>query len=71
MTGRTDWWIPLLPLLARRGLPRPDPDGDDPRGAAAPPASVFTIGFGGSMGLEGPSIYSGSAIGDWVEKGSM
>jgi CIC family chloride channel protein len=31
-------------------------------------ASVVTIGLGGSMGLEGPSIYAGSAIGDLVER---
>ncbi|MEO8425467.1 MAG: chloride channel protein, partial [Actinomycetota bacterium] len=31
-------------------------------------ASISTIGLGGSMGLEGPSIYSGSAIGDWAER---
>jgi CIC family chloride channel protein len=32
-------------------------------------ASVLTIGLGGSMGLEGPSIYAGAAIGDAVERG--
>jgi len=31
-------------------------------------ASIATIGLGGSMGLEGPSIYAGSAIGDAVER---
>jgi CIC family chloride channel protein len=31
-------------------------------------ASVATIAFGGSMGLEGPSIYVGSAIGDNAER---
>jgi CIC family chloride channel protein len=31
-------------------------------------ASAATIGFGGSMGLEGPSIYVGAAIGDAVER---
>jgi CIC family chloride channel protein len=29
-------------------------------------ASVFTIGFGGSAGLEGPSINAGAAVGSWV-----
>jgi CIC family chloride channel protein len=31
-------------------------------------ASVATIAFGGSMGLEGPSIYVGSAFGDNAER---
>ncbi len=31
-------------------------------------ASVVTIGLGGSMGLEGPSIYAGASIGDLVER---
>jgi chloride channel protein, CIC family len=31
-------------------------------------ASIATIGLGGSMGLEGPSIYAGAAIGDAVER---
>jgi CIC family chloride channel protein len=31
-------------------------------------ASLATIGFGGSMGLEGPSIYLGAAIGSWAER---
>ncbi len=30
-------------------------------------ASLLTIGTGGSLGLEGPSIYAGSAIGSWAE----
>jgi chloride channel protein, CIC family len=29
-------------------------------------ASVFTIGFGGSAGLEGPSINSGAVVGSWL-----
>jgi CIC family chloride channel protein len=29
-------------------------------------ASVTTVGSGGSAGLEGPSIYSGAAIGSWL-----
>lgn len=29
-------------------------------------ASVTTVGFGGSAGLEGPSIYGGGAIGSWL-----
>jgi len=29
-------------------------------------ASVATLGFGGPMGLEGPSIYLGTTIGSWV-----
>jgi CIC family chloride channel protein len=33
-------------------------------------ASVATIGLGGSMGLEGPSIYVGAAIGDAVDRRS-
>jgi CIC family chloride channel protein len=31
-------------------------------------ASVCTIGLGGSMGLEGPSIYVGASIGDAIER---
>jgi len=30
-------------------------------------ASIATISLGGSMGLEGPSVFVGAAIGDWVE----
>ena len=30
-------------------------------------ASVFTLGFGGSLGYEGPSIYLGAAIGSGLE----
>jgi chloride channel protein, CIC family len=29
-------------------------------------ASVTTIAFGGSMGLEGPSIYAGARAGSWL-----
>jgi chloride channel protein, CIC family len=29
-------------------------------------ASVMTIGFGGSVGLEGPSIYAGAGVGSWL-----
>jgi chloride channel protein, CIC family len=29
-------------------------------------ASVATIGFGGSVGLEGPSIYAGAGVGSWL-----
>jgi len=29
-------------------------------------ASVTTIGFGGSVGLEGPSIYAGAGAGSWL-----
>jgi chloride channel protein, CIC family len=29
-------------------------------------ASVSTIGFGGSVGLEGPSIYAGAGVGSWL-----
>jgi CIC family chloride channel protein len=29
-------------------------------------ASLATLGFGGPMGLEGPSIYIGTSIGSWV-----
>ena len=29
-------------------------------------AAVFTVGFGGSAALEGPSIYGGAAIGSWI-----
>jgi CIC family chloride channel protein len=29
-------------------------------------AAITTVGFGGSAALEGPSIYSGAAIGSWV-----
>jgi CIC family chloride channel protein len=31
-------------------------------------AALATIGLGGSLGLEGPSIYVGSAIGGWAER---
>ncbi|MGZ4132658.1 MAG: chloride channel protein, partial [Actinomycetota bacterium] len=31
-------------------------------------ASVATLGFGGAMGLEGPSIYLGAAIGTWLHR---
>lgn len=29
-------------------------------------AALFTVGFGGSAALEGPSIYGGGAIGSWL-----
>ena len=31
-------------------------------------ASVTTLGFGGAMGMEGPSIYAGSAIGAMIQR---
>ena len=31
-------------------------------------ASVTTLGFGGAMGMEGPSIYAGSAIGSMIQR---
>jgi CIC family chloride channel protein len=31
-------------------------------------ASVATLGFGGAMGLEGPSIYVGASIGTWLHR---
>lgn len=31
-------------------------------------ASVATLGFGGAMGLEGPSIYLGAAVGTWLHR---
>lgn len=31
-------------------------------------ASIATIGYGGALGLEGPSIYAGSAIGSGVQR---
>ncbi|MCL6471818.1 MAG: chloride channel protein [Firmicutes bacterium] len=31
-------------------------------------ASVLTIGFGGSAGMEGPSIYIGSSIASWLKR---
>src|SRR5262245_57418358 len=31
-------------------------------------ASIATIGYGGALGLEGPSIYAGSAIGASVQR---
>jgi CIC family chloride channel protein len=31
-------------------------------------ASILTIGFGGSAGMEGPSIYAGGSIGPWLWK---
>ena len=30
-------------------------------------ASVATLGFGGALGFEGPSIYMGAGIGEWLE----
>jgi H+/Cl- antiporter ClcA len=31
-------------------------------------AAVATLGFGGSMGYEGPAIYAGSSIGSWLQR---
>lgn len=31
-------------------------------------ASVATLGFGGALGYEGPSIYMGAAIGTWLQR---
>jgi CIC family chloride channel protein len=31
-------------------------------------ASVATLGFGGALGFEGPSIYIGAGIGSWIER---
>ncbi len=31
-------------------------------------ASFLTLAFGGSMGLEGPSIYAGASLGDWFQQ---
>jgi chloride channel protein, CIC family len=31
-------------------------------------ASIATLGFGGAMGFEGPSIYIGAGIGSWLER---
>ncbi len=31
-------------------------------------ASVTTLGFGGPMGLEGPSLYGGSALGSFIQR---
>ena len=31
-------------------------------------AAVATVGFGGAAGLEGPSLYIGSSLGDWVAR---
>jgi CIC family chloride channel protein len=31
-------------------------------------ASIATLGFGGAMGFEGPSIYLGAAIGTWLHR---
>lgn len=40
---------------------------DSPRSAVAKTAAaLFTVGFGGAAGLEGPSMYIGSAIGGWL-----
>ncbi len=33
-------------------------------------AGVATMGFGGALGLEGPSIYAGSSIGLWIHEKS-
>jgi CIC family chloride channel protein len=34
-------------------------------------ASFFTLGFGGAMGLEGPSLYAGAAIGSLAQRRFM
>jgi CIC family chloride channel protein len=31
-------------------------------------ASIATLGFGGALGFEGPSIYIGAGIGSWIER---
>jgi chloride channel protein, CIC family len=31
-------------------------------------ASISTLGFGGALGFEGPSIYIGAGIGSWIER---
>lgn len=31
-------------------------------------AAVATLGFGGSMGYEGPAIYAGASIGSWLQR---
>jgi chloride channel protein, CIC family len=31
-------------------------------------ASIATLGFGGALGFEGPSIYIGAGIGAWIER---
>lgn len=31
-------------------------------------ASIATLGFGGALGFEGPSIYIGAGIGTWIER---
>jgi CIC family chloride channel protein len=31
-------------------------------------ASVATLGSGGALGLEGPSLYGGSALGQWIQR---
>ncbi len=31
-------------------------------------ASIDTLGFGGALGFEGPSIYIGAGIGSWIER---
>jgi CIC family chloride channel protein len=36
--------------------------------AARITASVFTLGSGGALGLEGPSLYGGSTIGDLIQR---
>src|SRR6478752_8354895 len=47
-----------------------DPDRDlEPRtGPGGVLASMFTIGFGGAMGLEGLSIFAGGTIGTFVQQ---
>ena len=40
---------------------------DSPRTAfAKTTAALFTVGFGGAAGLEGPSMYIGSVLGGWL-----
>jgi len=31
-------------------------------------AAVATLGFGGSMGYEGPAIYAGASVGSWLQR---
>jgi len=31
-------------------------------------ASIVTLGSGGALGIEGPSIYGGSAVGQWIQQ---
>ena len=49
-------------------LPRCGPSDPPPRGARNRVAAPTTLGFGGAMGLEGPSLYLGASIGTFLQQ---